>query len=112
MCMARIITEQVPSVAMSLVWSSFAPVEKGSSARESGILETVAKDLRVRGAESVEICVADLTELAKHQTIISHAVAQWDGLDAAIIAHGLPDQLACERDPAALRSAIETNYVN
>src|SRR5437870_2565532 len=37
---------------------------------------------------------------------------QWDGLDAAIIAHGLPDQLACERDPAALRSAIETNYVN
>src|SRR5438128_11975164 len=88
MCMARIITEQVPSVAMSLVWSSFAPVEKGSSARESGILETVAKDLRVRGAESVESCVADLTEFAKHQTIISRAVAQWDGLDAAISGTG------------------------
>jgi NADP-dependent 3-hydroxy acid dehydrogenase YdfG len=81
--------------------------------RDQAKLESVADDLTVRGAEAVRICVADLTDESIHPAIISSAVAEWDGLDAALIIHGtLPDQSECEHDPVALRNAMETNFMS
>jgi short-subunit dehydrogenase len=82
-------------------------------ARDSEKLKALTDDLKIRGAESVEICEADLTDNSSHPLIISKSVAVWGGLDAALIAHGtLPDQLSMENDPALLRNSIEVNYVS
>jgi decaprenylphospho-beta-D-erythro-pentofuranosid-2-ulose 2-reductase len=80
-------------------------------ARNEKNLQALSDDLRIRGAESVETLAADLTDDPSHPLIISRAFAVWDGLDAALIAHGtLPDQLLAENDPALLRNAVEINY--
>ena len=80
-------------------------------ARNEKNLQALSDDLRIRGAESVETFAADLTDDPSHPLIISRAFAVWDGLDAALIAHGtLPDQLLVENDPALLRNSIEINY--
>jgi decaprenylphospho-beta-D-erythro-pentofuranosid-2-ulose 2-reductase len=74
-------------------------------------LAVLADDLKIRGAESVEIFPADLTNCSTHSAIIARATAVPKGLDAALIAYGtLPDQFRSENDPAVLQSAIETNY--
>jgi decaprenylphospho-beta-D-erythro-pentofuranosid-2-ulose 2-reductase len=82
-------------------------------ARDPEKLKTLTGDLKIRGAESVETCEADLTDDSSFPLIISKSVAVWGGLDAALIAHGtLPDQMSVENDPALLRNSIEVNYVS
>src|ERR1700751_826176 len=73
-------------------------------ARDEKKLKTLTDDLRIRGAQAVETFCADLTDYSVQAVIISRALAAWDGLDAALIAHGtLIDQLSAENDPALLR---------
>jgi decaprenylphospho-beta-D-erythro-pentofuranosid-2-ulose 2-reductase len=80
-------------------------------ARDREKLKAVADDLKIRGAESIEIHAADLNDDSAYPGIIARALTVWDGLDGALIAHGtLPNQVSAENDPAILRSAIETNY--
>lgn len=82
-------------------------------ARDPEKLTTLTDDLKIRGAESVETCEADLTDDSSFPVIISKSVAVWGGLDAALIAHGtLPDQMSVENDPALLRNSIEVNFVS
>jgi short-subunit dehydrogenase len=82
-------------------------------ARDPRKLAALAADLRIRGAESVETMQADLTDASAHARIIGNAFDMWNGLDAALMAHGtLPDQSATESDPGVLRQEIETNYVS
>ena len=82
-------------------------------ARDLEKLQTLTDDLKIRGAESVETCAANLTDDSSFSLIISKSVAVWGGLDAALIAHGtLPDQMSVENDPALLRNSIEVNYVS
>jgi decaprenylphospho-beta-D-erythro-pentofuranosid-2-ulose 2-reductase len=82
-------------------------------ARDPEKLKTLPGDLKIRGAESVETCEADLTDDSSFPLIISKSVAVWGGLDAALLAHGtLPDQMSVENDPALLRNSIEVNYVS
>jgi decaprenylphospho-beta-D-erythro-pentofuranosid-2-ulose 2-reductase len=82
-------------------------------ARDLEKLKALTDDLKIRGAESVETCEADLTDDSSFPLIISKSVAVWGGLDAALIAHGtLPDQMSVENDPALLRNSIEVNYVS
>jgi short-subunit dehydrogenase len=68
-------------------------------------LTAVAGDLRARGAKEVRTEVVDLIDLARCSRLIEEAVEQLGGLDALLVAQGtLPDQSACEADPAqALR---------
>lgn len=81
--------------------------------RDPQKLNDTAKDLKVRGAEAVEIYEADLIDYSVHCEMISKAFAYWNGLDAALVAHGmLPDQKCVENDANALRTAIEVNYVS
>jgi decaprenylphospho-beta-D-erythro-pentofuranosid-2-ulose 2-reductase len=80
-------------------------------ARDEKKLKALTDDLKIRGAQAVETFCADLTDHSVQAVIISRAMTAWDGLDAALIAHGtLIDQLSAENDPALLRESIEINY--
>jgi short-subunit dehydrogenase len=80
-------------------------------ARDPQKLAAVAEDLKVRGAETVETHQADLNAYSDHPAIINRAASVWQGLDAALIAHGsLPDQALIEKDSLVLRDALDTNY--
>jgi len=78
--------------------------------RDAGRLEALAADLRVRGSGAVHSHRMDAVEVATHAPMLEACLAQLGGLDAALIAHGtLPDQAACERDPALALREIMTN---
>lgn len=82
-------------------------------ARDPEKLLAVADDLKIRGANAVETMQADLTDLNLHSTIFDRAFGIWQGLDAALIAHGtLPDQDQAEMDMTLLRDAVEVNYLS
>ncbi len=66
-------------------------------ARNADHLQSVADDLRARGATQAETFALDLNEIARHGEMLTAAVAALGGLDAALIAYGtLSDQAACE----------------
>jgi decaprenylphospho-beta-D-erythro-pentofuranosid-2-ulose 2-reductase len=75
-------------------------------ARDVAKLEAAAKDLRVRGAASVETWVADLSDRTHDAAMVSAAGVP----DIVLVAHGtLPDQLAIDHDPAAQTEAFDLN---
>ncbi|HEX5802659.1 MAG TPA: SDR family oxidoreductase [Azospira sp.] len=79
-------------------------------ARNATKLETIAADLRVRGASSVAVHVLDATDLAAHAAMFDAALATLGGIDVALIAHGtLPDQKACEASVELTLKEIENN---
>lgn len=79
-------------------------------ARDNEKLETLAADLRVRGASSTHICQMDANDLAAHTIMLNSAEDALGGVDTALIAHGtLPSQSACELDPALTLREFATN---
>lgn len=66
--------------------------------RTASKLHTVANDLDVRGAKSVESYVLDVSDLERHQEMFDAVLATLGSLDILLIAHGtLGDQHACEQ---------------
>lgn len=83
------------------------------TARDPERLETIARDLRVRGAPRVEAQVLEATDYDRHPEVVAAAAEALDGLDTALIAHGLlPDQEAAERSFDAAREALEVNLLS
>lgn len=82
--------------------------------RDTGRLSLIAADLRVRGAVSVGQARFDAGALTDHARMLDEAVAALGGtVDVALVAHGsLPDQQACERDPALALQALEVNALS
>ena len=81
--------------------------------RQAERLETIAADLRVRGAALVECLVMDACDAPAHVTMLDAAEASMGGLDVALIAHGsLPDQKACEASVQLTLKEIDTNGVS
>lgn len=79
-------------------------------ARDAEKLEAVAADLRVRGAGGVRTFVLDANDLAGHAPMLDAAVAELGRIDVAMLAFGsLPDQAACEADPALALREFATN---
>lgn len=65
--------------------------------RSAGKLDTIAADLRVRGAQRAEYGVLDVNDLAAHGALLDTAWSTLGGIDTVLIAHGtLPDQAACD----------------
>lgn len=65
--------------------------------RNAGRLDTIAADLRVRGAQRAEYGVLDINDVAAHGTLLDAAWNTLGGIDTVLIAHGtLPDQAACD----------------
>lgn len=78
--------------------------------RNPSKLQSLADDLAVRGAASVHQLVADANEIPRHVIAVESAVRALGGIDIALIAHGsLPDQAACEADPALMVQEFATN---
>jgi len=81
--------------------------------RDAGALARIAADLRVRGAAEVRHAELDVRDAGRHAAALDSALEQWSGLDVVLLAHGsLPDQAACERDPAAALAALDVNALS
>jgi decaprenylphospho-beta-D-erythro-pentofuranosid-2-ulose 2-reductase len=81
-------------------------------ARNRERLETMAKDLKIRGAESVAFDVLDVNDFDRHPALLDAATTTMDGIDIVLIAHGtLPDQKACEGDFRRTLEELNTNAI-
>lgn len=79
-------------------------------ARDPKKLDVVAADLTVRGASNVHVYTLDFTDQSGHQAMLSDCFEQLGQVDMVLLAHGeLPDQQACEQDPAATEQALAVN---
>jgi len=78
--------------------------------RSAPRLETIAADLRVRGAAAAEVFELDVNDVARHEALLD---AAWTGegrVDVVLLAHGtLPDNAACAADPALALHEFATN---
>ncbi len=78
--------------------------------RRADALDALAADLRVRGATEVVAFVLDVNDIARHSECLNAAWHRYDGVDYALIAHGvLPDQRECERSVSAALQSFDTN---
>ncbi len=65
--------------------------------RNGARLETIAADLRVRGAQQVAAYAMDVNDFDAHAGMLDAAWAGIGGVDTVLIAHGtLPDQAGCD----------------
>lgn len=75
-------------------------------------LDDIAADLRVRGAEQVQLHTYDASTSVADAALES-AVQALGGLDAVLIAHGsLPDQKACEQSAEQMLREFQTNALS
>ena len=78
--------------------------------RRAQALEAQAADLRVRGAAEVAIGLFDANEVALHPELLARVWARWQGLDVALVAHGvLPDQARAQASATDALSSFDTN---
>jgi len=82
-------------------------------ARNGERLETVARDLEIRGARTVGRRQADLDALESHAEIVAEALRTLDGLDAVLLAHGiLGEAQEAHRDYRAAHRVLQTNLLS
>ena len=78
--------------------------------RDLARLQAIAADLRVRGAQKVDIHRLDCDDIAAHAGMLDAAWAALGNVDVALIAHGtLPDQAACDACVDDSLAAFSTN---
>jgi decaprenylphospho-beta-D-erythro-pentofuranosid-2-ulose 2-reductase len=82
-------------------------------ARNEAHVQTVASDLRVRGASSVTINCVDLNEMDRHVELLDAAENEMGGVDVVLIAHGtLSNQASCELSVEETLAEIQTNALS
>jgi len=82
-------------------------------ARNPERLQTIAADLKVRGASNIDICCMDLNTIDGHQAMLNRAEETLNGIDIVLIAHGtLANQGACEQSVAETLTEIQTNALS
>jgi decaprenylphospho-beta-D-erythro-pentofuranosid-2-ulose 2-reductase len=83
------------------------------AARNPELLQTIADDLRLRGATISGTALIDVRELETLPALIATGVESLGGLDQALIAHGtLSDQSQCEDSIEALREEFTVNALS
>lgn len=84
--------------------------------RREDRLNSLKQDLTTRGASKVVTKVMDALDYDQHTTLVNDVLNDetgLGGLDQILVAHGnLPDQNTCQTDPAAMRNAMETNFLS
>ncbi|TLU85796.1 MAG: SDR family oxidoreductase [Chlorobium sp.] len=79
-------------------------------ARNEERLASLASDLKIRGALSVDYSLLDVKERANHEQELLRAKDTLGNIDIALVAHGtLGNQGACEEDPEVALLELETN---
>jgi len=82
-------------------------------ARNSSCLESLAQDLRVRGAAAVHCATFEANALETHQALLEQVKTELNGLDRVLIAHGtLSDQQACEQSVELTLQELQTNALS
>lgn len=82
-------------------------------ARNSSRLESLAQDLRVRGAASVHYASFEANALDTHLALLTQVKTDLQGLDRVLIAHGtLSDQQACEQSVEITLQELQTNAIS
>lgn len=82
-------------------------------ARNSLRMESLAQDLRVRGAATVNTAIFDANALETHGALLETALTTLQGLDIVLIAHGtLSDQKACESSTELTMQELHTNAIS
>lgn len=79
-------------------------------ARNGERLEQVADDLSARGAQLASRHQLDITDLERHAAMFEQCLAALGTIDIVLVAPGtLPDQAACQADPAIAVREFNTN---
>ena len=79
-------------------------------ARNSERLAQVADDLMARGAQLAAIHQLDINDLELHAAMLERCVRELGAPDVVLVAPGtLPDQAACQADPAVAVREFNTN---
>ena len=82
-------------------------------ARNEERLNTLAADLRIRGAAQAIGFAMDANDLERHAGMLDAAYAGLGGLDTVLIAHGtLSNQKACEASVELMVSEVKTNALS
>jgi decaprenylphospho-beta-D-erythro-pentofuranosid-2-ulose 2-reductase len=82
-------------------------------ARNEVRLQTIATDLKVRGAAQAGTYCTDLNEMNRHAALLKAAEAAMGGIDTVLIAHGtLSNQKACEQSVEETLIEIKTNALS
>jgi decaprenylphospho-beta-D-erythro-pentofuranosid-2-ulose 2-reductase len=82
-------------------------------ARTAEKLETVAADLKVRGARRSETFLLDVTDYARQREMFDAALAALGRIDGLLIAHGtLSDQRKCELSVEETLKEFQTNALS
>jgi short-subunit dehydrogenase len=81
--------------------------------RSAEHLETVAADLRVRGAKEVITFKADLAEVSQHSQVIAFVQGHFADLDCVLLAYGtMQDQEECRHSVEMSLREWQSNFVS
>lgn len=81
------------------------------AARDPQRLDSIAADLRVRGAPRVSTFTVDMSRVDELERFVDQAWSSAGPFDTVLVAHGtLPDQRACEADVGRLRAELMVNF--
>jgi short-subunit dehydrogenase len=82
-------------------------------ARNEQRVQTIAADLKVRGASEVTTYCTDLNDMEKHDELLDKADGSLGSLDIVLVAHGtLSNQKACELSVEETLAEIHTNALS
>ena len=82
-------------------------------ARNEAHVQTIAADLKVRGASSIAINCVDLNEIDRHVELLDAAENAMNGVDIVLVAHGtLSNQKLCEKSVSETLAEIQTNSLS
>ncbi len=82
-------------------------------ARSDERLANISKDLKIRGAASVNTGLLDVNHFELHESAVDQAFEVSGPFDVVLIAHGvLPDQVACENDADTAMAAFNVNAMS
>lgn len=75
--------------------------------------QSLASDLKVRGAKEVAYAVADLAKIEEHPTLIATIKQTCAQIDVALLAHGvLPNQNECNQNVEKTIDAMTVNFIS
>lgn len=75
--------------------------------------QTLASDLKVRGAKEVAYAVADLAKIEQHPTLMATIKQTFPKIDIALLAHGvLPNQNECTQNVEKTIDAMTVNFIS
>ncbi len=81
------------------------------AARSPGSLDGACRDLRARGATTVEAVPFDACVIDDHAALIDSWFERFGDIDVALLAFGvLGDQATFDEDPSAAAAAVTANY--